>query len=104
MAEEIDKYEEDVDRLIDTGKEKGYLTFGEVNDLLPNDITSAEDMDDLLTTLNTQGIDVLSGDGRRGRGVHSPRDGRRLGEVQPAAPPREHDRGGHVESAVECIQ
>ena len=68
MAEEIDKYEEDVDRLIDTGKEKGYLTFGEVNDLLPNDITSAEDMDDLLTTLNTQGIDVLSGDGRRGRG------------------------------------
>ncbi len=69
MAEEIDKYEEDVDRLIDTGKEKGYLTFGEVNDLLPNDITSAEDMDDLLTTLNTQGIDVLSGEGRRGRGA-----------------------------------
>ena len=68
MAEEIDKYEEDVDRLIDTGKEKGYLTFGEVNDLLPNDITSAEDMDDLLTTLNTQGIDVLSGESRRGRG------------------------------------
>ena len=68
MAEEIDKYEEDVDRVIDAGKEKGYLTFGEVNDLLPNDITSAEDMDDLLTTLNTQGIDVLSGDGRRGRG------------------------------------
>ncbi len=69
MAEEIDKYEEDVDRLIDTGKEKGYLTFGEVNDLLPNDITSAEDMDDLLTTLNTQGIDVLSGESRRGRGA-----------------------------------
>ena len=35
MAEELDKYEEDVDRMIDTGKEKGYLTYGEVNDLLP---------------------------------------------------------------------
>ncbi len=68
MAEEIDKYEEDVDRLIDTGKEKGYLTYGEVNDLLPGDITSPDDLDDLLTTINTQGIDVLSGDGRRGRG------------------------------------
>ena len=35
MAEEIDKYEDDIDKLIDTGKEKGYLTYGEVNDLLP---------------------------------------------------------------------
>ena len=74
MAEEIDKYEEDVDRLIDTGKEKGYLTYGEVNDLLPNDITSADDLDDLLTTINTQGIDVLSGEGRRGRGGGEERD------------------------------
>ena len=68
MAEEIDKYEEDVDRLIETGKEKGYLTYGEVNDLLPGDITSPDDLDDLLTTINTQGIDVLSGESRRGRG------------------------------------
>ncbi len=62
MAEEIDKYEEDIDKLIDTGKEKGYLTFGEVNDLLPGDLTTPDDLDDLLTTINTQGIDVLSGD------------------------------------------
>ena len=67
MAEELDKYEEDVDRIIDTGKEKGYLTFGEVNDLLPGDITSPDDLDDLMTTINTQGIDVLSCDGRRGK-------------------------------------
>ena len=62
MAEEIDKYEEDVDRMIDTGKEKGYLTYGEVNDLIPEGITSADDLDDLLTTINTQGIDVLGGE------------------------------------------
>jgi RNA polymerase primary sigma factor len=62
VAEEIDKYEEDVDRMIDTGKEKGYLTYGEVNDLIPEGITSADDLDDLLTTINTQGIDVLNGD------------------------------------------
>jgi RNA polymerase primary sigma factor len=62
VAEEIDKYEEDVDRMIDSGKEKGYLTYGEVNDLIPEGITSADDLDDLLTTINTQGIDVLNGD------------------------------------------
>ncbi len=60
MAEEIDKYEEDVDRMIDTGKEKGYLTYGEVNDLIPEGITSAEELDDLLMAVNTQGIDVLN--------------------------------------------
>lgn len=62
MAEEIDNYQEDVDRMIDTGKEKGYLTYGEVNDLIPEGITSADDLDDLLTTINTQGIDVLNGE------------------------------------------
>jgi RNA polymerase primary sigma factor len=67
VAEELDKYEEDVDRIIDTGKEKGYLTYGEVNDLLPGDITSPDDLDDLMTTINTQGIEVLSGEGRRER-------------------------------------
>jgi RNA polymerase primary sigma factor len=66
VADEIDKYEEDVDRIIDTGKEKGYLTYGEVNDLLPGDITSPDELDDLMTTINTQGIEVLSGEGRRG--------------------------------------
>ncbi len=65
MAEELDKYEEDVEHIIDAGKEKGYLTFGEVNDLLPGDITSPDELDDLMATINTQGIDVLS-EGRRG--------------------------------------
>src|ERR1700739_3300090 len=65
VAEEIEKYEEDVDRIIDTGKEKGYLTYGEVNDLLPGEITSPDELDDLMTTINTQGIDVLA-EGRRG--------------------------------------
>ena len=68
MAEELDKYEDDIDKLIDTGKEKGYLTYGEVNDLLPGDITTPDDLDDLLTTINTQGINVLSGEERDRRG------------------------------------
>jgi RNA polymerase primary sigma factor len=61
-----DKYEEDIDKLIDTGKEKGYLTYGEVNDLLPGDIHSADDLDDLITTIGTQGIDLLEGSPQKG--------------------------------------
>ncbi len=53
------KYEDDIQKLIDTGKEKGYLTYGEVNDLIPNDLNSPDELDDLITTIGTQGIDLL---------------------------------------------
>ena len=55
-----DKYD-DIKKLIDTGKEKGYLTYDQVNDLIPHDVHSPEDLDDLLTTIGGQGIDVLEG-------------------------------------------
>src|SRR6266852_3963462 len=44
--------------------EKGYLTYREVNDLIPRDIHSPEDLDDLLATIGTQGVDVLEGQPR----------------------------------------
>jgi RNA polymerase primary sigma factor len=85
VAEEIDKYAEedtDLDKLIDTGKEKGYLTFGEVNDLLPGDLTSPDELDDLMTTINTQGIDVLSGEARADRDKYEPEAGEESDDVE----------------------
>jgi RNA polymerase primary sigma factor len=61
-----DKYEDDIQKLMDQGKEKGYLTYGEVNDLLPENMNSADDLDDLITTINTQGIDLLEGEPKFG--------------------------------------
>ena len=54
-----DKFEGDIDGLIEVGKEKGYLTYGDVNDILPDEIGSPDDLDDLITTIGTQGIDLL---------------------------------------------
>src|SRR6202167_116141 len=54
-----DKFEEDVHGLIETGKEKGFLTYGDVNDALPDEIGTPDDLDDLITTIGTQGIDLL---------------------------------------------
>ncbi len=48
-------------RLIDAGKEKGYLTYNEVNVLIPHDTHSPEDLDDVLATIGRRGIDVLEG-------------------------------------------
>jgi RNA polymerase primary sigma factor len=45
--------------LITLGKEKGYLLYDEVNDLLPSDVHSAEDLDDLLSMFDSAGIEVL---------------------------------------------
>jgi len=54
----------DITKLVDARREKGYLTYKEVNDLIPHDIHSAKDMDDLLATIGTQGVDVLKGQPR----------------------------------------
>jgi RNA polymerase primary sigma factor len=54
-----DKFDDEIQGLIDAGKEKGYLTYGDVNDMMPEEISSADDMDDLLTTIGSQGIDLL---------------------------------------------
>ncbi len=54
-----DKFEHEIDTLIETGKEKGYLTYNDVNDMLPDEIGTADDLDDLITTIGTQGIDLL---------------------------------------------
>jgi RNA polymerase primary sigma factor len=54
-----EKFEEDVHGLIETGKEKGYLTYNDVNDALPDEMSSPDDLDDLITTIGTQGIDLL---------------------------------------------
>src|SRR5271167_1762088 len=52
---------DDITKLIDAGREKGHLTSDEVNDLVPHDVHSSEDLDDVVATIGTLGIDVLEG-------------------------------------------
>ena len=57
-----DKYDE-VRQLISIGKEKGYLLYDEVNELLPPDvISSSEELDDLFSTFGSAGIEVVDSD------------------------------------------
>ena len=53
-----DKYDE-VRQLISIGKEKGYLLYDEVNELLRSDITSSDELDDLFSTFGSAGIEVV---------------------------------------------
>jgi len=55
MIEE--KYDQ-VRQLINMGKERGYLLYDEVNDILPAEVHSSEEIDDLLSTFERYGIDI----------------------------------------------
>ncbi|HEU0229503.1 MAG TPA: RNA polymerase sigma factor RpoD [Burkholderiaceae bacterium] len=44
--------------LIKLGKERGYLTYGEINDHLPDDLVDAEAIDGIISTFSDMGISV----------------------------------------------
>ena len=52
------KYDE-IRQLIALGKEKGFLLYEEVNDMLPAELTSSEELDDLFSVLGNAGIEVV---------------------------------------------
>src|SRR6202008_4323934 len=52
-----EKYDQ-VRQLIAMGKERGYLLYDEVNDILPAEVHSSEEIDDLLSTFERYGIDI----------------------------------------------
>ena len=58
MALAIEEKYDQVRQLIAMGKERGYLLYDEVNDILPAEVHSSEEIDDLLSTFERYGIDM----------------------------------------------
>ena len=58
MALAIEEKYDQVRQLIAMGKERGYLLYDEVNDILPAEVHSSEEIDDLLSTFEKYGIDI----------------------------------------------
>ncbi len=50
---------EDLRRLISIGKEKGYLTYDEVNSVLPDDLVSSEKIDDMMMIFDEMDIQIV---------------------------------------------
>jgi RNA polymerase primary sigma factor len=50
---------EEFQQLIDIGKEKGYLTYDEVNDLLPPDMVSSDQIDDVMSMFGEMDIEIV---------------------------------------------
>ena len=60
MTKQITKAQQEsrLKELIAKGKEQGYLTYGEVNDHLPDDISDPEQIEDIIRMINDMGITV----------------------------------------------
>ncbi len=50
---------DDIKRLITVGKEKGYLTYDEVNEALPEDLVSPEKLDDMMMIFDEMDIEIV---------------------------------------------
>jgi len=58
-SEKADKLDADIKLLIEEGKKKGFVTFEELNKVLPDDQTSQDKIDGVLTMLDELGIDLM---------------------------------------------
>src|ERR1700682_2113216 len=55
----MEKIDDGLKALLESGKEKGYLTYSQVNDYLPDDAVNPEKLDQLLLLLEEQGIELI---------------------------------------------
>jgi len=58
----MDKLDEGLKTLLDLGKRRGFLTFDQVNDYLPDEAASPERIHGLLETLDEMGIELINED------------------------------------------
>ncbi len=53
-----EKYTDDVQKLLDMGKEKAFLTYDDINQELPEGLVSPDDIEDIFATLGAEGIAI----------------------------------------------
>jgi len=64
----LDMSDAAVKRLIKTAKQRGYVTYDELNEVLPSDEVSSEKIEDIMSMLSDMGINVVETSRGRRRG------------------------------------
>ena len=91
-------YDEDIENnglreLIEKGREQGFITFADINDFLPEDVSDPDQLDEGIQTINDLGLQVLE---------NAPEEGSDAMEAinQPVAPEPTENEMGAIESEV----
>jgi len=74
MGKEIES--DEFKKLITLGEEKGFLTYDDVNDLLPSDVISSDQIDDIIMLFGEKNIDIIDTDKGEKLVVKKPTDER----------------------------
>ena len=79
--------------LIEKGREQGFITFADINDFLPEDVSDPDQLDEVIQTINDLGLQVLE---------NAPEEGSDAMEAinQPVAPEPTENEMGAIESEV----
>ena len=62
LSEINEKYQDELEKLLEVGKEKEYLTFDDINRLLPPDMNSADEIEAILDVIGAEGISISDSD------------------------------------------
>jgi RNA polymerase primary sigma factor len=62
LSEINEKYSDEVEKLLEVGKEKEYLTYDDINRLLPPDMNSADEIEAILDVIGAEGISISDTD------------------------------------------
>src|SRR5258705_7895280 len=81
--------------LIKLGKDRGFLTYSEINDHLPDDLVDAEQIEAIISTFGDMGIQVYDQAPDQEQLLISP--------DQPAATPTDHDVEEQAEAALSTV-
>jgi len=76
----MEKIDEGLKTLVETGKSKGYVTYEQINEYLPDEADNPDKLDTLLMTLEELGIEVIDEEEARAR---EGKDGAEDDELEP---------------------
>jgi len=62
LSEINEKYQDELEKLLEVGKEKEYLTYDDINRLLPPDMNSADEIEAILDVIGAEGISISDSD------------------------------------------
>ncbi len=82
------KAKEHVSKILEVGKEKGYITYKQVNDILPDEVVSSEEIDDILLMLGENDIKIVE---QEEKAVTIPDDDKEAGAEVPGAIVKDED-------------
>ena len=82
MALVIEEKYDQVRQLISIGKERGYLLYAEVNDILPPEMRSSEEIDEMLSAFERYGINIYE-DAASAEATRDVAEGIDFGAVEP---------------------